>query len=114
MSIPKLQIKISSDARRDLRDTRRYSRRRWGRDHATEYLRKLNDGFELLRVHPDLSLDRPDFGEGVRSRIVESHVVIFAVDRDLLITGRVIDQRRDLAAELARSIGLDSSRDKCE
>jgi plasmid stabilization system protein ParE len=93
MSIPKLRLRISSDARRDLRDTRRYSRRRWDEDHAEEYLRKLNSGFELLRAHPELSHERPEFGKGVRSRFVESHIVIFAVFDDLLIIGRVIDQR---------------------
>ena len=53
--------------------------------------------FEVLVEQPRLGRNRPEFGDGVRSLVVESYVIYYRYDEDLLIA-RVLHGRRDRAA----------------
>ena len=55
------------------------------------------DRFELLVEQPRMGRNRPEFGDGVRSFVVESYVIYYRYDEDLLIA-RVLHGRRDQAA----------------
>ena len=53
--------------------------------------------FEMLVEQPRMGRNRPEFGDGVRSFVVESYVIYYRYDEDLLIA-RVLHGRRDQAA----------------
>ena len=53
--------------------------------------------FELLAEQPRIGRSRPEFGEGVRSFVVESYVIYYRHDQDVLIA-KVLHGRRDQAA----------------
>lgn len=53
--------------------------------------------FELVVAQPRMGRHRPEFGEGVRSVVVESYVVYYRHDADVLIA-RVLHGRRDQAS----------------
>ena len=55
------------------------------------------DRFELLAEQPRMGRLRPEFGPGVRSFTVESHVIYYRDEGDVLIA-RVLHGRRDQAA----------------
>lgn len=55
------------------------------------------DRFELLVEQPRMGRKRPEFGEGVRSFIVERYVIYYRHDPDVLIA-RVLHGRRDQTA----------------
>jgi len=52
---------------------------------------------EMLVEQPRMGRNRPEFGDGVRSLVVESCVIYYRYDEDLLIA-RVLHGRRDQAA----------------
>lgn len=64
---------------------------------ADRLIDAIFDRFELLVEQPRIGRDRPEFGEGVRSFVVESHVIYYRHDQDVLIA-RVLHGRRDQAA----------------
>ena len=53
--------------------------------------------FDLLVEQPAMGRSRPEFGADVRSFVVESYVIYYRDDGDLLIA-RVLHGRRDQAA----------------
>ena len=53
--------------------------------------------FELLVEQPRMGRHRPEFGDGVRSVVVESYVVYYRDDTDVQIA-RVLHGRRDQTA----------------
>lgn len=64
---------------------------------ADRLLDAIFDRFELLAEQPRMGRNRPEFGEGVRSVVVESYLIYYRHDRDVLIA-RVLHGRRDQAA----------------
>jgi toxin ParE1/3/4 len=63
---------------------------------ADRVIDAIFDRFELLTEQPRMGRNRPEFGEGVRSFVVESHVIYYRHDGDVLIA-RVLHGRRDQA-----------------
>ena len=64
---------------------------------ADRLIDAIFDRFELLVEQPHMGRNRPEFGEGVRSFVVESYVIYYRHDEDVLIA-RVLHGRRDQAA----------------
>jgi len=64
---------------------------------ADRLIDAIFDRFELLVDQPRMGRNRPEFGEGVRSFAVESYVIYYRRDEDVLIA-RVLHGRRDQAA----------------
>ena len=64
---------------------------------ADQLIDAIFDRFELLVEQPRMGRNRPEFGEGVRSFVVESFVIYYRHDREVLIA-RVLHGRRDQAA----------------
>ena len=55
------------------------------------------DQLELLVEQPRMGRNRPELGEGVRSFVVESYIIYYRHDGEVLIA-RVLHGRRDQAA----------------
>jgi toxin ParE1/3/4 len=64
---------------------------------ADRLIDAIFDRFELLVEQPRMGRKRPEFGEGVRSFVVESYVIYYRHDPNVLIA-RVLHGRRDQAA----------------
>ena len=64
---------------------------------ADRLIDSIFDRFELLGEQPAIGRLRPEFGAGVRSFVVESHVIYDRHDGDVVIA-RVLHGRRDQAA----------------
>ena len=64
---------------------------------ADRLIDAIFDRFELLVEQPHMGRNRPEFGDGVRSIVVESYVIYYRYDEGLLIA-RVLHGRRDQAA----------------
>jgi toxin ParE1/3/4 len=64
---------------------------------ADRLIDAIFDRFELLVEQPRMGRHRPEFGEGVRSLVLESYVIYYRHDADVLIA-RVLHGRRDQAA----------------
>ena len=64
---------------------------------ADRLMDAIVDRFELLAEQPRMGRLRPEFGPGVRSFTVESHVIYYRDEGDVLVA-RVLHGRRDQAA----------------
>ena len=63
---------------------------------ADDWLRRVHDRCERLRHFSYLGRSRPEIMGGVRSLLVDDHVVFYRVETGRIEIGRVVDQRRDL------------------
>jgi toxin ParE1/3/4 len=92
-----MPYRLSALAEQDLEDIWLYV----GEDASPTTADRLIDAIvercELLAEQPAIGRLRPEFGAGVRSFVVESHVIYYRHDRDILIT-RILHGRRDQAA----------------
>jgi toxin ParE1/3/4 len=68
---------------------------------ADRLIDAIIDRFELLAEQPRMGRLRPEFGAGVRSFTVESHVIYYRHEGEVLIA-RVLHGRRDQAAATHR------------
>jgi toxin ParE1/3/4 len=69
---------------------------------ADRLIDAIVERFDLLGERPALGRLRPEFGAGVRSFAVESHVIYYRHDGDVLIA-RVLHGRRDQLAASSES-----------
>ena len=69
---------------------------------ADRLIDPIVDRFNLLAEQPGIGRLRPEFGAGVRSFVVESYVIYYRRDRDVLIA-RVLHGRRDQLAAWSES-----------
>jgi toxin ParE1/3/4 len=96
-----LDIRLRSEARRDLKDVWRYTKQRWSVDQADTYLAKLNADIERLRKKPALGRPVKDAQAPFFKRASGSHVIFFLVHANTLDIVRILHERMDFTAHLA-------------
>ena len=92
-----MAYRLSALAEKDLENIWSYVAEDASLETADRLLDAIFDRFELLVEQPRMGRNRPEFGEGVRSIVVESHVIYYRHEQDVLIA-RVLHGRRDQAA----------------
>jgi toxin ParE1/3/4 len=93
-----MSYRLSHLAEQDLEEIWSYVAEDASPTTADRLIDAIFDQFELLVEQPRMGHNRPEFGEGVRSFVVESYVIYYRHERDILIA-RVLHGRRDQAAE---------------
>lgn len=53
-----------------------------------------------LSRHPEMGPAKPEWGEGVRSFVVERHILIFRVLEETVEISRILDQHQDIERAL--------------
>ena len=89
--------RLSALAEQDLEEIWSYVAEDASPETADRLIDAIFDRFELLVEQPRMGRNRPEFGEGVRSFVVESYVIYYRYEGDVLIA-RVLHGRRDQAA----------------
>jgi toxin ParE1/3/4 len=92
-----MPYRLSALAEKDLEDIWSYVAEDASIGTADRLIDAIFDRFELLVEQPRMGRNRPEFGEGVRSIVVGSHVIYYRHEQDVLIA-RVLHGRRDQAA----------------
>ena len=92
-----MPYRLSSLAEQDLEEIWSYVAEDASPATADRLIDTIFDQFDLLVEHPRMGRHRPEFGEGVRSLVVEQYVIYYRHDADILIA-RVFHGRRDQAA----------------
>ena len=70
---------------------------------ADRLIDAIFDRFELLVEQPRMGRNRPEFGEGVRSFVVESYVIYYRQEGDDVLIARILHGRRDQIAVWSES-----------
>ena len=92
-----MPYRLSPLAERDLDEIWSYVAEDASVTRADRLIDAIVDRFELLAEQPRMGRNRPEFGEGIRSFVVESYVIYYRHAADILIA-RVLHGRRDQAA----------------
>ncbi|HET9351822.1 MAG TPA: type II toxin-antitoxin system RelE/ParE family toxin [Burkholderiales bacterium] len=92
-----MPYRLSALAEQDLEEIWSYVAEDASPETADRLIDAIFDRFELLVGQPRMGRNRPEFGEGVRSFVVESYVIYYRYEGDVLIA-RVLHGRRDQAA----------------
>jgi toxin ParE1/3/4 len=89
-----MPYRLSALAERDLEEISSYVADGASAVTADRLIDAIFERFELLVEQPGIGRLRPEFGEGVRSFVVENYVIYYRFDGALLIA-RVLHGRRD-------------------
>jgi toxin ParE1/3/4 len=92
-----MPYRLSPLAERDLDEIWIYVAEHANPTTADRLIEAIAERFNLLADQPRMGRLRPEFGEGVRSFVVEHHVVYYCLEHDVLIA-RVLHGRRDQEA----------------
>ena len=92
-----MPYRLSALAEQDLEEIWSYVAEDASPETADRLIDAIFDRFELLVEQPRMGRNRPEVGEGVRSFVVESYVIYYRYEGDVLIA-RVLHGRRDQAA----------------
>jgi toxin ParE1/3/4 len=93
---------LSALAEQDLEEIWSYVAEDASPTTADRLIDAIIDRFELLSERPRMGRLRPAFGEGVRSFAVESYVIYYRYEGNVLIA-RILHGRRDQAAAWTNS-----------
>jgi len=97
-----MPYRLSPLAERDLEEIWSYVIEDASPDTADRLIDAIIDRFDLLAGHPMMGRARPEFGPSVRSFAVESFVIYYRQEGDVLIA-RILHGRRDQAAAWSES-----------
>ena len=111
MTANKSRLVWSADAEDDLIQLLRYGAREWSQDVSDAHGQTIWQSWSRLLQHPELGRLRDDLIPGLRSIVINPHVVFYRVSDDAIEIVRVIHQREDtetVFSETALSAGFDS------
>lgn len=94
------KVRLTVEARTDLRAILRYSRRTWGERQRDVYAARLSEAMDGLTWLPNLGRGREEAPVGLRSLPVGEHVVYYRVDSASVTIIRILHQKRDAASEI--------------
>jgi toxin ParE1/3/4 len=96
MSSHKWRVRLSPDARGDLKDILKYSIQQWGVQQGEQFRERLLAGIDEIAAFPLIGRSRPEYGEDVRSRTVSSYSVIYKPSEARILVIRILHQRQDI------------------
>jgi toxin ParE1/3/4 len=90
------KVDLSPDARRDLREILRFSRRQWGDAQRDRYAQQFNDTLERLAQFSELGERRDDLSVGIRSLPIGHHILFYEVDDRAIKVHRLVHVKMDV------------------
>ena len=94
------KVRLSREARADLRNIDDYTYQRWGRSQADKYLEMIEKGCDLLAMHPTLGSVQEGFFPGLRKFPVGKHYIFYRVAGNGIEVIRVLHQAMDVSRHL--------------
>jgi toxin ParE1/3/4 len=95
MSVPKLPVVLSDQARDDQLNILVYSLNQWGEHQHDVYEAALDQALETLGAYPLIGRARDDLVPGYRSFPVERHVIYYYVTEAAVMVVRILHGRMD-------------------
>lgn len=96
------RLRLAAEARADLREIQRYSKRVWGEDQRQRYAERLTTAIASLARHPDLGHGTDAIAPGLRALQVREPIISYCAGTDDITIVRVLHRRVDSAGELPR------------
>ena len=94
------KVKLRPKARSDLEDIWLYGVQRWGLDQADDYLKNLDETFQLLSCNPLMAKEIQDFEPPVRIHPHASHIIIYETKSTYVSVIRVLHKSMMLSRHI--------------
>lgn len=88
------RVRLTAEARDDLRNLLQYSREAWGQPLRDPYRAAIQQRFSELADHPWLGRPRDDLFSGCRGLPFRQHMAYYIVTEFDIIIVRILDERR--------------------
>lgn len=85
--------RLTSDAKSDLIEIRRFTIKQWNITQSQKYLSELRRTIRLLSETPTLGRSRPDVGADVLSFPQASHIIYYVLHEQQLVVFGVLHKR---------------------
>ena len=95
-------VKLSSAARADFVEIRKYSNEQFNADVADTYFTGFDELFDLLRRHPLAGAAKPELGTNIRCAVHRKHRIFYRFDGDIVLVIRIIHHACDAKRELKK------------
>ena len=96
MGAPKVRLVWSADAEDDLLSIWRYGADKWSPAAADDHLHKIWHACSRLIENPELGKARNELVHGLRSILVDPHIVFYRTPMTAVEIVRVLHQREDI------------------
>ena len=93
-----MRLVVTDDAKTDLHEINRYTRRKWGAAQADEYRWLIIESFARLMDRPTRGRAQDHLVVGLRRLNVRRHAVFYFVRGDDLVVARILHQSMDISA----------------
>jgi toxin ParE1/3/4 len=89
------RLRLTKEARDDLRDLLQYSYEAWGSEQRDAYRTRIQRALLTLSRHPDLGRPRDDLIPNLRSYVIGVHIIFYLVIGNEVRTLRILHSSRD-------------------
>jgi toxin ParE1/3/4 len=98
-----LPIKLTLEAKSDLKDILKYTQKVWGERQRQLYKAHFDKAFALLSEFPEGGIRRDELFIGCRSKRVEQHTIFYRFTNNALEVVRVLHFNIDIFNQLKES-----------
>lgn len=79
-------------AQQDIKKIRQYTIRNWGKNQAKKYLSGLSETIKLIRMNPQIGIQKYEIKQGAFVLHYKSHVIHYQFDNDKMVVVGVFHQ----------------------
>jgi len=94
------ELRLTDEARADVRDIRRSTARRWGPRQRDRYAAQLHQALRSLLDYPERGRARDEYFPGCRSLTAEHHVIFYHLTERAIVVVRILHEGRDAAGNV--------------
>lgn len=91
------EVRLTPDARRDVRDILRRTLRTWGQSQHDVYAERLQESLRRLSQFPEIGHARQDLPTGLRRYLSGEHVIYYRIDDAAVTVTRILHRRMSTA-----------------
>ena len=93
-------IKLTLEAKSDLKDLLKYTQKVWGEQQRKIYKAHFDHAFALLSEFPAGGQRRDELFIGCRCKLVEQHVIFYRLEENAVEVVRILHSRMDIQSRL--------------
>ena len=98
-----VKLRLSRAAEAELEAIDAFSFEQFGDEVASTYMRRFDELFDLLRLHPLAGQEASDLGKGMRSLTHRSHRILYQASNNEVLIVRILHHAMDAKLALKRA-----------
>lgn len=98
--ISNVELRFTPRSANNLQTIHAYCTKTWGTDQADNYIVRIHNILELIRLNPFIGRQRAEFGADIRSYPAEWHLIFYSVIGNIVIIRTILHARMDIPQQL--------------